>query len=91
MLFGPRTTVDPNNPVETACVHHLIYADNVYVVGSGSDPEGFQSQVSDLTCYLRSWAFGWKLESLELAAIGVQPPPMHVAIGAQVVPLKPVQ
>ena len=66
---------NPNRPTSSVRVNHLLYADNVFVLGDGSDPEGFQQQISDLTNTLHEWGFEWKLESLELAAVGCDRPP----------------
>jgi len=49
-------------------VNHLIYADNVFVLGS--DLGIFQKQLTTLTSVLRLWGFEWKIDSQAVLVIG---------------------
>ena len=74
----------------TAVVNHLLYADNVYILGS--DLATFQEQLTSLTSILRDWGFEWKADSLEYAAVGFdcELPVISVVIEDTYVPLRAV-
>eukprot|EP00959_Pyramimonas_sp_CCMP1952_P134586 2816489-Pyramimonas_sp.AAC.1 len=47
--------INLNQTTETAVVNHLIFADNVYIIGSGLNPKAFQQQLNDFTLALHQW------------------------------------